>query len=166
MRDLQILKDLNIPPHLHKAPKITTILWHPPTLPWIKVNTDGLSKGNPGLAACAGIFRNNRAEFIGGFSMPLGVRTSFYAEFMAFLVAIEIANSKGWFDLWLESDSMSVIQCFLNPLYLPPWELHVKWRKCCHILSRMRIKITHIHREGNFVADKLVNVCFIFNWLV
>ena len=171
MRELQILKNLTVPAQLCKAPKILSVFWHPPIGSWIKVNTDGLSKGNPGLSACAGVFRTSRGEFIGGFSKPLGIRTSFYAECLAILIlmAIEFAHSKGWNLVWVESDSFSAIQCFLNPCYHPPWELHTKWFNCRHFLKQMTVRFTHILREGNFVADQLVNIGFAlgsYKWWV
>lgn len=65
------------PQHLLKL-----ILWRKPTHPWIKLNTDGASKGNPGHSDIGGIFRNN-FDFIFAFSKYCGINTSFYAETLA-----------------------------------------------------------------------------------
>jgi len=42
--------------------------WDFPIVGWIKVNTKGVARGPPGPAACVGIFRVIRGEYIGGFS--------------------------------------------------------------------------------------------------
>lgn len=99
-----ILDNLGIRPHFLNVPKIQTVIWYPPMRPWIKVYTDGLSKGKPNLAASGGVFRNHVGEFIGYFTIPLGHQTSFYSEIYAIILVIEIAYSKGCKFLWPESD--------------------------------------------------------------
>ncbi|KAK9928249.1 hypothetical protein M0R45_025395 [Rubus argutus] len=48
--DCNLLKAIGVVP----VPKIRwvphLVLWHPPFLPWLKLNTDGLAKGSPGPA--------------------------------------------------------------------------------------------------------------------
>ncbi|KAL6214721.1 hypothetical protein ACLB2K_014153 [Fragaria x ananassa] len=56
--DARLLASLGVAPKGGKAPRIQHVLWQPPFFPWIKVNTDGLAKGNPGPAACGGVFRD------------------------------------------------------------------------------------------------------------
>ncbi|MCH89989.1 ribonuclease H protein [Trifolium medium] len=66
--------------HLPKAPVITEIIWQSPPLRWVKCNSDGASKGNPGLSACGCIFRDNQANNLGCFASNLGVSDAFSAE--------------------------------------------------------------------------------------
>lgn len=68
IRDFVVLKAFRIETHIPNAPKIVEDLWHPPIHNWIKCNTDGASQGNPGLFACAGIFRNNQGDSKGCFA--------------------------------------------------------------------------------------------------
>ena len=63
--DLRILKAIGISANNCRAPRITQVLWLLPIYPFIKVNTDGLSKGNPGEAACGGVFRDRYGKFLG-----------------------------------------------------------------------------------------------------
>jgi ribonuclease HI len=51
------------------------------------------------------VFRNNNVDFVFAFVDPLGVATSYYAEFCGAMKAIEIAFDKNWFNLWLETNS-------------------------------------------------------------
>ena len=156
--DGRLLSSLGVAPKRGKAPKIQHVLWHSPIFPWIKVNTDGLAKGNPGPAACGGVFRDASGCFLGGFCQPLGLNSSFYAEFYAVILAIEIAFTRGWFYLWLESDSASVVACFSSLSFSPPWNLRVRWSNCHAKIRQMSFRCSHIFREGNVVADKMANL--------
>jgi len=44
-----------------------------PASGWIKVNTDGAAQGSPGVAASAGLFKDDQGSFLGGFGFHLGV---------------------------------------------------------------------------------------------
>ena len=48
-----------------------------PQVGWKKLNTDGASKGNPGLAGCGGVVRDKNGRWIAGFSRRIGVTSSF-----------------------------------------------------------------------------------------
>jgi ribonuclease HI len=126
-------------------------------LNWLKCNIDGASNGNPGIAACGGIFRNYDADFIYGFAEPLGTTSSFVAELSGALRAIEIALHRNWTHLWIESDSSSVVAAFKNPDKQVAYNLRNRWKNALVMLSQMNCVITHIYREGNQVADLLAN---------
>ncbi|TQD76419.1 hypothetical protein C1H46_038047 [Malus baccata] len=164
--DRQLLVSLGISPNSCKAPSIVPVRWHPPPFSWVKVNTDGLAKGNPGPAACGGVFRDSAGYFLGGFSLCLGHRTSFYAELHAVILAVELAHARGWQNLWLESDSSSVISCFASGSFSPPWSIHTRWNNCTLLLQNMVFRCSHIFREGNAVADKLANLGLLSSSLV
>lgn len=56
------------------------IHWSPPPLEFLKLNIDGCSKGNPGLAGAGGLFRNWKGEWVVGFVANLGAATVSHAE--------------------------------------------------------------------------------------
>lgn len=87
---------LGVPPNHCTAPKVSPVVWHPPLSGWVKVNTDGMSKGNPGISASAGVFRDSWNNFCGAFVMPLAIRNWFFAELHAILQAIIYAHDHGW----------------------------------------------------------------------
>lgn len=39
---------------------------------WLKLNTDGVSHGNPGLATAGEVLRNSEGEWCGGFMLNIG----------------------------------------------------------------------------------------------
>ncbi|KAJ4715617.1 Ribonuclease H [Melia azedarach] len=121
--DRDTLAELKIPWKLTKAPKSLILVWHAPPIGWIKVNTDGMAKGNPGSSACGGVFRDCDGAFLGGYGLALGHQTAYYSEIMGVILAIELAFARGWGKLWLESDSLSTIQLLISDSLLPSWNL-------------------------------------------
>ncbi|XP_019455087.1 PREDICTED: uncharacterized protein LOC109356210 [Lupinus angustifolius] len=156
LQELQTLKFFNIPLKLSKAPTYIEILWKPPHWNWIKVNTDGAAHGHPGPAGGGGIFRDSKAGFIYAFANFLNVQHAIYAELHSAMHAVDIAFRKDWLNLWLESDSMLVLDIFSGNSNAP-WKLSNDWQICKSQISQMNFKISHIFREGNTCADKLAS---------
>lgn len=152
--ELVILKAFRVDCHPKKVPLIKQISWFPPSCSWLKCNTDGCARGAPGLAACGGIFRNDKAEFHGCFAINLGVQLAFYAELIGAIYAIEISYKKGWHRLWLECDSELVVKAFAS-VDSVPWQLRNRWKNCLVLTRNMEFACTHIYREGNSCADKI-----------
>ena len=55
------------------------IRWEKSQTEWFCLNTDGSAIGNPSRAGCGGLIRNDRGEWIGGFSRSLGCLKQFYS---------------------------------------------------------------------------------------
>lgn len=49
------------------------IAWNPPSEGWVKLNTDGASHGNPGLATVGGVLRDVIGGWRGGFALNIGI---------------------------------------------------------------------------------------------
>jgi ribonuclease HI len=158
IRDFSILKFFHISIHPPRAPILKEVVWHPPIISWIKCNTDGASSGNPGTTSCGGVFRNHFSDFVFAFAEPLGVQTSLFAETCGVLRAIEVAYENNWHNLWIETDSTSVVAAFTNPKKLVAWSLRNRWKNVKFMLSQMNYIITHTYREANTVADHLANM--------
>ncbi|KAF1872450.1 hypothetical protein Lal_00016748 [Lupinus albus] len=65
-----------------------------------------------------------------------------------------VSNFKGWKNIWLECDSILVVDIFKGRGVVP-WRLVNSWLRCMHGISSMRFIVTHIFREGNTCADRL-----------
>ena len=50
---------------------------------WFKLNSDGLTRGNPGLASGGGLIRNEKGEWIKGYARAIGITTSVATELWA-----------------------------------------------------------------------------------
>lgn len=132
------------------------------------VGFEDLHRTQVGLASYGGVFCNYKAFIRGSFVQPLGVKFPLYAEFMGFIKSIEIACIKGWFLLWLESDSEVLVQKVRTHSALVPWSLRSRWMNRLHSLEGKTYRISHIFREGNSVADTMANIGFTlsdFTWL-
>ncbi|KAK4406452.1 putative ribonuclease H protein [Sesamum angolense] len=64
-----------------QAPSI--VRWHAPFPSWFKLNIDGSSLGNPGLAGAAGIIRDSAGHVHLAYQFALGTGTSVLAELTA-----------------------------------------------------------------------------------
>lgn len=103
----QILDRFNISPSYRRFKDIEMVLWKSPTLPYIKVNTDGSLWHNS--AACGGIFRDQTSAFLGGFSAFLGNISVLEAEIMGFILTMELVAKYNWRYVWIEGDSTSAL---------------------------------------------------------
>ncbi|KAL6220268.1 hypothetical protein ACLB2K_008024 [Fragaria x ananassa] len=112
------------------APRI--VLWHPPLIPWLKLNTVGFFKGNLGLDGCGEVFRDS--------------------------FGVEFAFHFGWHHIWLESDSIAILQCISSSSFVPPWPLRIAWHNCLTRIQHISFTCSHILRKGNSVADRFANL--------
>ncbi|KAL6143356.1 hypothetical protein ACLB2K_054051 [Fragaria x ananassa] len=156
--DSKVLSSMGVIPVLKRLSAPRIVLWHPPLIPWLKLNTDGFSKGNPGLAGCGGVFRDSFGRFIGGYCQGLGAQTAFFAELMAVILGVEFAFLFGWHHIWLESDSTTILQCISSSSFVPPWPLRIAWHNCLARIRHISFTCSHILREGNSVADRFANL--------
>jgi ribonuclease HI len=157
IKNFQLLKHFRVSIHHPKTTFLKEVYWHPPLINWLKCNIDGASCGNPGNAACGGIFRNHEAEFVYGFAEPLGDTTAYIVELSGAIKATEIAYQIQWNNLWIESDSSCVVAAFQDRNNPVAWCLRNRWKNALFMTSQMNFMVSHIYREGNQVADLLAN---------
>jgi len=126
-------------------------------LSFLKSCVFGAVTRNPLKAACGGIFRSSEGFSRGCFAQNLSTDSTFIAEIFGAILAIEIAQSKNWKNIWLETDSLLLVLAFKNPLSIP-WALRNRWLNCMEITKTMNFMVSHIHREGNTCVDALANI--------
>ncbi|KAI9170477.1 hypothetical protein LWI28_028601 [Acer negundo] len=138
-----------------KAPMIKSVIWSPPALGWIKVNTYGAVMGSLGFGGCGGIFRNCIAFVKGCFAIPLSQVFTCKAELLAAFLAINFAWKYVWHHLCLKSDSSDMVQLLSSRSEMVPWTVRQAWQRCIFLISQMDFQVSHIFREGNQVTDTL-----------
>jgi len=106
-------------------------------------------------------------EFIGAFFAFLEVQTTLVVGFYGVIHAMEEAQKMGLTNVWLECDSALVCATFTVRTNVP-WMFRNRWNNSPNYCGKIRFMVTHIFREGNTCADKLVNLGFIdresFHW--
>ena len=126
------------------APRIIEVLWKPPPLGWIKVNTDGAAFGCPSLTGYGGIFCNCKGFVHRCFAIPIGLAFAFEAELVATIQAISFAWDRNWKKLWLETDSIYLVILFRSKSLVVPWRCRLAWELCLDQISQMVLHVTYI----------------------
>ncbi len=124
-----------------------------------KLFTDGGSRGNPGAAACAYVIFDANNKLIAFDSRFLGTYTNNYAEYHGLIFGLKTASKKG----------ISALECYLDSELVVKQlngEYKVKDETIKLLFNEIQslnkdfdsITFTHIRRELNKHADKLVNI--------
>ena len=122
------------------------------------INTDGLSKGNPGTAAIGATIKDERGKMLATISKRIGITTNNVAEYKALIAALQQAKNMGGTQVEIRADSELMIRQLngrykiksegLKPLYIEATQLLMKFEI---------VSLKHIPRELNTAADKLAN---------
>lgn len=102
--DFSILKFLDISIRPKKGSSPIPIIQSFPTVGWVKVKTDGATKGCPDPSTCVA-FRGSIGEYIGSFSSYLRVQKSLYVEVMGAILAVVLSWNSGYRKIWFKCDS-------------------------------------------------------------
>jgi len=123
------------------------------------LNTDGAVRGTLGPAGAGGVLRDDKGEWILGFSEYLGHCSTLTAELKAVVRGLKIAKELGAQKLWVRTDSKVLWGMLVDQYHCHP-EHHFLVQKCRRLLyeTAWDVKITHCFRETNQVADKLANI--------
>ena len=122
------------------------------------INTDGLSKGNPGTAAIGATIKDERGKMLATISQRIGITTNNVAEYKALIAALKQALKMKGTQVEIRSDSELMIRQLngrykvksegLKPLYIEVTQLLVKFEG---------VTLKYIPRELNTEADRLAN---------
>ncbi|CAA7040435.1 unnamed protein product [Microthlaspi erraticum] len=136
------------------------ISWLPPQANWKKLNTDGASRGNPGLATAGGVIRDGEGQWCCGFALNIGHCTAPMAELWRVYYGLCIAWEKGITRLEVEVDSLMVVG-FLHTGICDTHPLSFLIHLCHGFLTKdWEVRVTHVYREANRLADGLANYVF------
>ncbi|KAG7533030.1 Ribonuclease H-like superfamily [Arabidopsis thaliana x Arabidopsis arenosa] len=134
--------------------------WVPPGDGWMKLNTDGASHGNPGLATAGGVLRDGDGNWRRGFAVNIGMCSAPMAELWGVYYGLYIAWESRVTRLELEVDSQIVVG-FLTTGISDSHPLSFLVRLCYGFLSKdWIVRISHVYREANRLADGLANYAF------
>lgn len=123
----------------------------------LQIFTDGGARGNPGPSGIGAVVWNGN-ELVGRHKKYIGVATNNQAEYRAVILALEEVKKLSVEELEFFLDSELVVKQLnreykvkdkdLAPLFVQVWNLSMGFK---------RVTFTHVPREKNKEADKLVN---------
>ncbi|KAL0361556.1 UNVERIFIED_CONTAM: putative ribonuclease H protein [Sesamum radiatum] len=143
--DLFAVNSLNILIQLkaHQQ-KAIVVHWRKPQEGWYKLNTDGASKGNPGIFGAEGMLGDHLMRVIFAFQEPFGDTTNTKAELQAIYRGLKICTDKGYNNIWIETDAKTIIKLISTPRQ-GAWNLQNTLQNIRKIMSQMECRnLTYI----------------------
>ena len=140
----------------HKQTKTKIqVRWLPPSLNWVKVNSDGSSMGNPGLARGGGLIHNQEGEWVKGYARAIGCATSVVAELWGLRDGICLCISLKLPTVVFELDAKLVVDLLKKDMEKSNG-IDVLVANCREGLKEIpMVRIQHCYREANKCVDAL-----------
>ncbi|GLT80127.1 hypothetical protein SLA2020_515820 [Shorea laevis] len=132
--------------------------WQPPAQPFVKLNTDGSRNHQSGSASAGGLIRDHLGRWVHGFTVNIGVTSSFIAELWGCREGLKLAHSLHLQYLILEMDSLMAIHLIqTRQVQRGPYSV---------LLSDILVLlygfstciVRHTLREGNSAADFMASL--------
>lgn len=121
--------------------------------------TDGGSRGNPGNAATGAFLFNEQNELIDFTGKYLGVASNNVAEYNALIEGLELAIENKVKNLNCNLDSELIVKQLNGEYKVKHPDMKTLFDKVKLLIAKFdECKFTHIRREFNKNADKLVNL--------
>lgn len=139
-----------------KEKKTQKVVWAKPQLGYVKLNTDGCSKGNPGAAGGGGILRDHQGHCLWAFHLSLNPSTNVEAEILSIHRGLQICQEQGIQNIIIETDAMVAIK-IIEKKSGGNWKYISQIHDIRTWLHNLNGRMVHIFREGNGVADYLAN---------
>nr|XP_016467082.1 PREDICTED: uncharacterized protein LOC107789726 [Nicotiana tabacum] len=136
--------------------RYTKVNWDFPEQGWVKVNTDGASRGNPGRSSIGFVLRNEEGDVLYACGKEIQEGTNSIAEAKAISEALKFCVQHDYVLIDLHTDSM-VLQKVITGEWKPPWVLGSLVEEIMDLMKRANVKISHTLREGNKLADHIAN---------
>ena len=126
---------------------------------WVRINSDGASRGNPGPAAIGVIITDSAGNTLQTVSKCIGVTTNNQAEYRALIAGLEAALKLGAREAMVRIDSELIVKQVKGQYRVKKQELKPLYKKVTELLSSFQtFSIEHVARELNREADRLANL--------
>lgn len=120
--------------------------------------TDGGSRGNPGPAAAGFVLQDSAGEIVSRAGLYLGRATNNVAEYRAVIAGLEEATRREAASLIIRSDSELLVRQLNGRYRVKSPDLKPLFEHARRLIGQIsKVKIEHIYREANTLADGLVN---------
>jgi ribonuclease HI len=120
--------------------------------------TDGGARGNPGPAAYAFVLEAEDGTVLDARGVAIGVATNNVAEYSALVAGLGKAVERGVDDLEVRSDSELMVKQMRGEYRVKNRDLQTLFLDASRLARELgRVTYTHVRREHNELADRLVN---------
>ncbi|XP_075111465.1 uncharacterized protein LOC142181808 [Nicotiana tabacum] len=136
--------------------KFNKVTYEFPLAGWIKINTDGASRGNLGRSSIGYCIRNDNGDLVYVVGKEMKETTNTQAETRAILEALRYCTIHHTHQIWLETDSM-LRKNTIEGNWKPHWIIEEEVEEINELLTGGNGRVSHIYREGNKLADHLAN---------
>ncbi len=120
--------------------------------------TDGGARGNPGPAAYAFVLEAEDGTVLDARGVAIGVATNNVAEYSALVAGLGKAVERGVDDLEVRSDSELMVKQMRGEYRVKNRDLKTLFLDASRLARELgRVTYTHVRREHNELADRLVN---------
>lgn len=135
-----------------------SIKWKPSDSPFIKLNFDGSSRGNPGNSGIGISLRNQSREVLAFYAKPIPFGTNNMAESTTLLEGLLLAKYLSFSCLHIEGDSSVVINACIHRKIIN-WQLECIFQRIWELIYSLEsYLLSHVYREGNALVDSLANI--------
>jgi len=125
----------------------------------VKIFTDGGSRGNPGISACAYVITDMQDNVVKNDGLYLGITTNNQAEYLAVKAALQAVVEFGAKNLHFYLDSLLVVNQLNGVFKIRNRELWPINQEIKELIKGFdRVSFVHIPRELNKLADQRVNI--------
>ncbi len=127
----------------------------------MKIYCDGGSRGNPGPAASAIVVVDAQGQEVYHESKYLGETTNNVAEYNALIMALSWTVKNATDNTAIVMDSELVQRQMIGRYKVKNAALYDLWQEAKNLENQSQVSVEYLHtvREGNPVADLLVNQC-------
>ncbi|XP_070039282.1 uncharacterized protein [Nicotiana tomentosiformis] len=136
--------------------KITKVHWEYSSPGWVKVNTNGASRGNPGRSSIGFVLRNEEGDVLYACGKEVQEGTNSESEAKAMLEALRYCVEHDFILIELHTDSM-LITNVVTGVWTVPWSVAAYVEDIKELMAQCNVTVAHNLREGNRLADHLTN---------
>ena len=123
-----------------------------------RLYTDGGARGNPGPAAAAYVIESEDGEVLASHGEAIGTATNNVAEYRALIAGLERAAKLDLMELDVRSDSELMVKQMRGEYRVKNETLQELQQAAARAARALgRVTYTHVRREHNELADRLVN---------
>lgn len=154
--DEVMLKQLGIKQLAPPSSSVQITRWLRPKNDWVKLNSDGSSKGNPGPSGWGCILRDSAGNVLWAQAEFYGFQSIMVAETKALLNGLKRCIAEGYMRVEIEADSLALVQIIQRTVGVP-WSIVHEIREVWKLMQQIEFHIQHIYSEsskgGIFLAN-------------